>query len=323
MRLRGRRREAAPREWAEVYKKLANNSDTGIAEESDALALVFGDAAATKSLAATSLNAKAPADRRHRALELLVEAHVKFSAGEWIELLDDPAMRLAALRDLGGYDYADTPGVLLARYPKLSAEEKIAAIDTLTARPAYAKALLKAVERKQIPASDVSISAARQMQNLRNRAIDKSLARVWGTLRNTPADKKEQIQKYKNLLTPAFMKTADPSAGRLVFSKTCMTCHTLYGVGGKIGPDLTGANRGNRDYVLQKVVDPSAAVPNDYQMQLITLNDGRLVSGIIRQRTPRAIVVQTETALLTIATADIAEMKSSGQSMMPERQFKK
>src|SRR5207253_9384604 len=122
---------------------------------------------------------------------------------------------------------------------------------------------------------------------------------------------------------PDFMHAADPAAGRAVFSKTCGQCHSLFGEGGKIGPDLTGSNRANLDYVLQKVIDPNTAVPNDYQMQLIVLKDGRLVSGIIRQHTPRALVVQTETEQLTLATDDIEQMKSSGQSLMPERQLDK
>src|SRR5207302_10238209 len=134
--------------------------------------------------------------------------------------------------------------------------------------------LLGAIERKQIPAGDISIVAARQIQHLKNRQLDDKLAKLWGALHDTPADKKEQIQKYKNLLTSEFMQTADPAAGRAVFSKTCGQCHTLFGNGGKTGPDLTGSNRANLDYVLQKVVDPSTAVANDFQMQLITLNDG-------------------------------------------------
>jgi putative heme-binding domain-containing protein len=238
-------------------------------------------------------------------------------------LLDEPALRSAALQGLAAYDDSRTPELILSHYLSYTADEKRQAIDTLAARPSFAIALLKAIDGKRIPAADVSVQAARQMHNLKDRQIDELLPRVWGALNESAADKKEQIQKYKNLLTSEFMKSADPIAGRKIFAETCGKCHALYGAGGKIGPDLTGANRGNIDYVLQKVVDPNTAVPVDYQMQLITLNDGRLISGIIRERGPKAIVVQTQTQLLTVARDEIDQTKPSGQSMMPERQLDK
>jgi putative membrane-bound dehydrogenase-like protein len=319
--LRGRRNISAPEGWAATYRTLLNISVPEVRTESDAIALIFGDPDALASLTAAIADAALPAGERQRALAALVEAHAERLTGPMQLLLDDPAMRIPALRGLAAYDDRATPNRIIERYPRFSAEEKREAINTLTARPAYATELLGAIERKQIPAGDVSIFAARQIQHLKNRQLDDKLAKLWGTLRDTPADKKEQILEFKNLLTPEFMKTADPAAGRAVFSKTCGRCHSLFGEGAKIGPDLTGSNRANLDYVLQKAVDPSTAVPNDYQMQLITLKDGRLVSGIIRQRTARAIVVQTETEQLTLATDDIEQMKSSGQSLMPERQL--
>jgi putative membrane-bound dehydrogenase-like protein len=321
--LRGRRNETAPDGWIEEYAMLSNSPSAEIRGESDALALIFGDRAALESLERMVADSTAPLAKRQQALDVLVESHVTGLAAALQELLDDPSLMLRALQGLAAYDDPRTPQLILSRYRRLSADQKHEAINTLVARPSYVLALLDAIERKEIPSSDVSILAARQMQHFKNRRIDDRLAKVWGTLRDSSAEKKEQLQKYKNLLTAESMKEADPAAGRFVFSKTCMACHSLYGTGGKIGPDLTGANRGNIDYVLQKVVDPSAVVPNDYQMQLITLKDGRLVSGIIRQRSPRAVVVQTETELLTLSTDDIEEMKSSGQSMMPERQLDK
>jgi len=46
----------------------------------------------------------------------------------------------------------------------------------------------------------------------------------------------------------------------------CAACHTLYGEGGKVGPDLTGGGRDNLDYLLENIVDPSAVVTADFRM---------------------------------------------------------
>ena len=227
------------------------------------------------------------------------------------------------MQGLAVYDDPQTAQVILREYPHFDAAEKHEAIETLASRPAYAIALLDAVENHEIPPADISVFTARQLRQFKDKRISDKLAKVWGTLRDSSADKKEQMDHYMSLLTPDFLKHADISHGRLIFSHTCMQCHTLYGVGGKIGPDLTGSNRDHVDFVLQKVIDPSAAVPNEYQMQVILLTDGRLINGIVRERTARSVVVQTDTQRLVLATEDIEKMTPSKMSMMPERQFDK
>ena len=90
-------------------------------------------------------------------------------------------------------------------------------------------------------------------------------------------------------------KIADASAsrGRAVFTKTCAACHVLYGEGGKIGPDLTGSNRANLDYILLNSVDPSYDVPAGYRMVTIVTVDGRVVSGVIAEEDETRIVLKT------------------------------
>jgi putative heme-binding domain-containing protein len=71
-----------------------------------------------------------------------------------------------------------------------------------------------------------------------------------------------------------------------VFAKTCQVCHTLFGTGAKIGPDLTGSNRQNLDYLLQNIVDPSAVMAKEYQPLVVRLEDGRVITGIRKRRRP-------------------------------------
>lgn len=54
--------------------------------------------------------------------------------------------------------------------------------------------------------------------------------------------------------------------GRAVFQKTCANCHQLFDTGGAIGPNLTGSQRTNLDYLLENMVDPSASVAKDFQV---------------------------------------------------------
>ena len=73
----------------------------------------------------------------------------------------------------------------------------------------------------------------RQLQFLKDDRVDTLLGSVWGTVRESAADKLKMIADYKTLMTSTSHQAADVEWGRAVFAKTCMKCHILYGVGGK------------------------------------------------------------------------------------------
>ena len=85
----------------------------------------------------------------------------------------------------------------------------------------------------------------------------------------------------------------DLTLGRAVFAKTCQQCHTLFGAGGKVGPDLTGSNRADLDYVLSNVLDPSALIGKDYLAHVVATTDGRVLTGIVRAEDKDAITLVT------------------------------
>src|SRR5207248_10609196 len=111
---------------------------------------------------------------------------------------------------------------------------------------------------------------------------------------------------------------ADAQRGRAVFARVCMRCHTLFDVGGKIGPDLTGSNRADLSYVLSNVVDPSAVISKDYLLSIIKTKDKRVLSGIVKKDDGNALTLQTENQVLIIPRADVTFQKVQPISMMPE-----
>ncbi len=108
-----------------------------------------------------------------------------------------------------------------------------------------------------------------------------------------------------------------PWAGRSL-SKHAAQCHTLFGTGGKVGPDITGANRQNLDYLLENIFDPSAVIPKEYAATIIELTDGRVLTGIVKEETKATLTVATADETLTIPVKDIAGKKNSDKSMMPD-----
>jgi putative heme-binding domain-containing protein len=107
-----------------------------------------------------------------------------------------------------------------------------------------------------------------------------------------------------------------------VFTKTCAQCHTLYGVGAKIGPDLTGSNRGDVEYIVSNVVDPSAIMAKEYQPTIVITVDGRVVTGIVTKEDDKSLTLQTATEAVVIPQDEVDERELSDASMMPDDQLK-
>jgi putative heme-binding domain-containing protein len=234
------------------------------------------------------------------------------------QLMGDAALRGLALRTLAAYPDDATPRVIFSHYSSFTEEEKADAIHTLASRPAYARALLNAVEHGQVSRRDLSAFNVRQMISLQQKDISDKLAKVWGSLRPASKEKAERMAKFKTLLSPAYMRTADPSQGRLVFSRTCASCHRLFDQGGAIGPELTGSQRANLDYVLENLLDPSAIVPFDYRVTVLETKDGRFLTGIIKQENDLTVTVQTQNDTVVLPKSEIESRNLSSLSLMPD-----
>jgi putative heme-binding domain-containing protein len=130
------------------------------------------------------------------------------------------------------------------------------------------------------------------------------------------------MAKYKELLG-ADNLPADPARGRLVFNRTCLQCHRLFDSGGDVGPDLTGSDRANPSYILENVLDPSAAVAHEYTLTNVATSDGRLLSGIIREQNERSLTIQTANERIVLPREDVEALKPSSVSMMPEGQLER
>jgi len=234
------------------------------------------------------------------------------------QLLADADLRGSALRGLGSYDDAQTPDAILPIYGSLSSVHKRDARSALAGRSAFAKRLLAAVEANQIPKTDLTADLIQQLRNLKNAEVDALLQKVWGTTRESSADKKAEIARVRDVFRGGGSQPGDALHGRTVFTKTCLPCHTLFGTGGKVGPDLTGSNRGDLDYILENMVDPNAVIPNDYLSWNIDTKDDRSITGVLKEQNDHAVTVMTANETLVIPRNEIATMKQGTLSMMPE-----
>jgi putative heme-binding domain-containing protein len=300
-----------------VREKLLSSPNRDVRAQAQSLAVVFGDTAAFDVMRSTLAGKSADeADRRH-ALQSLLAANDPKLPPVLLALLDEPVLREAAVQALASYDAPETPARILGGYANYSVAERRAALNTLAGRTGSAHQLVAAVRAGRVPAKDLTAATARQLRDLGDKEIDAFVDEVWGVARTSPREKTNLMNRYKAILTDARVGRADPSNGRAVFAKTCAQCHTLYGEGGAVGPDLTGSNRFNLDYVLQNVIDPSAIIAKEFQVTLVRTKDGRVVSGIATEG-DHAVKVVSETGTVLVPRAEIDKLRRSDLSMMPE-----
>jgi putative membrane-bound dehydrogenase-like protein len=316
--LKGRRRVAMPAGWRDVYDSLGHGTDAEARALAFALGVVFGDDRAFAELRRILGDQHAASVARQAALASLLAGGDLALPPLLQRLVGEPSLRGAALRGLAAFDDPRTPDVILAALPSLTQEERRDALNTLAARATYALALLDAVVAKKLAATDVSADIIRQMRNLGDPKVDKRIAETWGIVRSTPIERARLIADYRKKLTAPWPTPADPVLGRALFAKTCQQCHTLFGVGGKVGPDITGSNRANLDYLLENILDPSAVIPKEYAATVFNLKSGRVVTGIVRGETPAAYTVVTQTETLTLSRDDVELRTPSELSMMPD-----
>ena len=79
--------------------------------------------------------------------------------------------------------------------------------------------------------------------------------------------------------------------GKLVFEQaTCSRCHNIGPGEKKLGPDLTDVTKRFRGAkLLQQVVKPSSEIHKEFQTQMILVDDGRVLTGLVIEETEDSI----------------------------------
>ena len=312
-----------PRAWQTAYTKLSRAKDQTLRDKADQLAIIFGDQRVLAPMRKLLSDAKQDVKRRQQALNVLVRARDAAMVDVLLKdsVLNNPTLQGPAIRALSSLGNESAPRILLSRYDSFPSTTRADVIGTLVSRPTWTMQLLTAIGAERVPSGDLHAYHVRQILTFKNAAINSALKKHWGDIRESSADRKLQIAQWKKTLSPKFMAEAHLGNGRRVFMKTCQNCHRLLGTGGDIGPDITGSNRANIDYILENILDPSAVVGRTYQMTVVALENGQVVSGLLKLETDSALTIQTINDKVVVAKSQIEERTLSKVSMMPERQL--
>ncbi len=314
--LEGRRDAARPTEWEETERALSRDRRT--TDLAARIARTFSDLEAAQSLVATLSQEEGDAGARQSALRRLALSQRDELAELLPSLVQDPQMRVEAIRAMAAFDMPALGVELLKLYPKLSANERAEAVQALASRPRYGWLLTKAIESGAVARADVAPHVARQLR----RVVGSGFVEIWGPIDQLPYDKIELEARYRTLLTVDRLQQADVQAGRAIFATACGACHQMYGEGGLVGPDLTGSNRTSLDYVLSNVISPGEEIQDDYRMVIVTMRDGRTHIGSIAQETDRQVTMRlVSQPAVVLSRSDIQSIEVSNMSLMPEGLF--
>ena len=315
--IEGRGRIEPPASWISLYKAISVAPDAATRSAAAQLARTFGDRRAVDELTSTVSNHAAGLAERRDALRALLNLDAALPVSALHDLLREASpLRLDALHALVLRHDDTTPQRLLDSLSQLTPGERQAAVSVLASRRKFALMLFDAIRQGKISRNDVSAYALQQLRSFRDRQVQAAIASLW----NDEADKlsaADEIGYYRKLLTAKYLAAGDASAGRKIFAENCAKCHTLFGEGGDVGPDLTGSGRANLDYVLSNLIDPSAIIDAAYRLTTVETSDGRLLSGFIQQQTEFHLVLRTQDAEVKLPLTEIVELETTNRSMMP------
>ncbi|MBV63660.1 MAG: hypothetical protein CMP45_04045 [Rickettsiales bacterium] len=311
--LEGQTNVEAPEGWKELNAELM----TSEVKEHKSLALqigqIFGDenasAKAFEILKSTNANLK---DRKESLKSLVAQKNQDLSK-LLPSLLKEKELQINAIRAYGKIPNANSEE-LLVNYKEFEDQAKKAVIETLSTREDLAKKLLAALKNKIISKSEIPAYTARALNSI----LGDEFKEIYGEIQKQSDSKKEIIAKYSALLDLPEASKADPILGRKVFKNVCGTCHQMYGEGGILGPDLTGSNRANREYILLNIVDPNFDVPDGYKMIILKTINNRVLAGTIAEEDEQKVVLKSVTGKEIISKDEIKDRQKLAISMMPE-----
>jgi putative heme-binding domain-containing protein len=155
---------------------------------------------------------------------------------------------------------------------------------------------------------------------------------IQGGIRGTEMPGAEALSDLEARQTAAYVRSlgkvpqqpvpGDPANGATVYAgkAKCAACHSIRGEGGIVGPDLStiGESRGPA-YLLESVVDPGAAVPEEYLLVTVTPKGGTAMTGVRLNEDSFSIQIRDDRGrVFSYWKKDLAKLdRMPGKTVMP------
>jgi putative heme-binding domain-containing protein len=232
------------------------------------------------------------------------------------------SLKLAAMNGLRRFDDDSIAETLMNQLPLLKGDLLQTALSVMAGRTEWTVKLLRAVDQGKLVRESISFDILITMQQRADERIESLIKNNWGNLRQPKAAIAERIDEVEAALKRL---DGDLFAGKELFDQICGACHVLHGQGRSIGPELTGYDRGNLEFLLPAVLDPNLAIREEFELVTLTLRaeegelEGALLTGFISGQEAGVLTLTDIAGNLTrIAETDVVKREHSTVSMMPE-----
>jgi len=217
------------------------------------------------------------------------------------------------VKALGGFDRPEVAGLLLGPWKSYTPGLRAEVVGLLLGRRSWIGPLLDAVQAGAVAPGQIPPTRRTALTNDRDPAIRSRVAALFAG--ETVGPRAEAVARYK----PAVATPGNPDRGRVVFERECMACHRIGARGHEVGPNLAGVRRRTAEEILVNILDPNREVSPEFLEYVVAIDDGRVATGLVASETPTGVTLRSrEGAEQTILRRNVAELSSTGKSLMPE-----
>ena len=271
-----------------------------------------------ESALSTMKNTTAPTSARMSALRLARLGSAEAFAEACDSMLSNKnsfAIQMAAVQALSSSNTAKVADRLISHWSDLGPTQRREVVEALVTRADRLTSLMDAMEAGTISPTELDMARRKQLLESKDSRIAGRAKSVFGSL---PSVSRDQVLKN---YAPAITLAGKVQAGENVFKKACATCHKAgtSTIGAEVGPNLiTVISRSPAD-LLGHILEPNREIAPQYVNYSVAMKDGRILTGLIASESTNSLVLKrAEGVMETVSKSQVDEVRSTGQSLMPE-----
>ncbi|HKQ80109.1 MAG TPA: PVC-type heme-binding CxxCH protein [Blastocatellia bacterium] len=230
---------------------------------------------------------------------------------KFLPVQDAPELQIAAIESLSSFDTPDIAATLLSSWKNYTPEVRQKTLNALLSERGRMKVLMKALEDGQVERTMADPAMQARLYDHPDKEV---VERARHFFKQEAGEREAAVASYRDALN----LTGDVNRGRDIYGSTCAKCHSPQKGRPRIGADLSGINNKTKEELLNSIMNPSAAIDARFVNYVLTMKDGRIFDGILANETPSAITLRNADGDVTILRKNIAELRASSLSLMPD-----
>jgi putative heme-binding domain-containing protein len=230
---------------------------------------------------------------------------------KFLPLQESPELQTAAIESLSSFDDPSIATTLLAAWTNYSPEVRQRVLGALLSERERMKVLLKALEDGKVERTMADPGMQAKLYDHPEKDVAERARRFF---KGELGEREAVVAAYRD----ALRLPGDVNRGRDIYGSTCAKCHSPQPGRPRMGADLSGINNKTKEELLNSILNPSASIESRFINYIVTTKDGRIYDGILGTETPGTIMLRNADGDLTILRRNIAEIRASSISLMPD-----